>query len=169
MEDTVDITPYLESLGISLVEQSASQVAVTAIIEQKETKAFDFPTSDIKISGLPSEYELNFSADTLTVNVRERREDMETLTQDNIEALLDVTDLTPGTYTRQLTINLPGDKYEVLGIVNVQFVIVDKTLHVQEEDVQPTNPNDEQDGNADDEEDNRSEDDEQPDDTGRTE
>ncbi len=169
MEDTVDITPYLESLGISLVEQSASQVAVTAIIEQKETKAFDFPTSDIKISGLPSEYELNFSADTLTVNVRALREDMETFTQDNIEALLDVTDLTPGTYTRQLTINLPGDKYEVLGIVNVQFVIVDKTLHVQEEDVQPTNPNDEQDGNADDEEDNRSEDDEQPDDTGRTE
>ena len=56
-----------------------------------------------------------------------------------------------------------------MGIVNVQFVIVDKTLHVQEEDVQPTNPNDEQDGNADDEEDNRSEDDEQPDDTGRTE
>ena len=169
MEDTVDITPYLESLGISLVEQSASQVAVTAIIEQKETKAFDFPTSDIKISGLPSEYELNFSADTLTVNVRALREDMETFTQDNIEALLDVTDLTPGTYTRQLTINLPEDKYEVLGIVNVQFVIVDKTLHVQEEDVQPTNPNDEQDGNADDEEDNRSEDDEQPDDTGRTE
>lgn len=169
MEDTVDITPYLESLGISLVEQSASQVAVTAIIEQKETKAFDFPTSDIKISGLPSEYELNFSAETLTVNVRALREDMETFTQDNIEALLDVTDLTPGTYTRQLTINLPGDKYEVLGIVNVQFVIVDKTLHVQEEDVQPTNPNDEQDGNADDEEDNRSEDDEQPDDTGRTE
>lgn len=169
MEDTVDITPYLESLGISLVEQSASQVAVTVIIEQKETKAFDFPTSDIKISGLPSEYDLNFSAETLTVNVRALREDMETFTPDNIEALLDVTDLTPGTYTRQLTINLPGDKYEVLGIVNVQFVIVDKTLHVQEEDVQPTNPDDEQTGNADDEEDNRSEDDEQPDDTGRTE
>ncbi len=148
IEDTVDITPYLDALGISLVEPSASQVAVTVIIEQKETKAFDFPTADIKISGLPTEYELNFSAETLSVNVRALGEDMETLTQENIEALLDVTDLTPGTYTRQLTINLPGDKYEAVGIVNVQFVILDKRLQVEEGDVQPSNPDNGQDENT---------------------
>lgn len=154
IEDTVDITPYLDSLGISLVEPSASQVAVTVIIEQKETKAFDFPTANIKISGLPSEYELSFSAETLSVNVRALGEDMETLTLENIEALLDVTDLTPGTYTRQLTINLPGDKYEAVGIVNVQFVIVDKTLQVEDGGIQPTNPDDEQDENVDGDDDN---------------
>lgn len=148
IEDTVDITPYLDALGISLVEPSASQVAVTAIIEQKETKAFDFPTADIKISGLPAEYELNFSAETLSVNVRALGEDMETLTQENIEALLDVTDLTPGTYTRQLTINLPGDKYEAVGIVNVQFVILDRRLQVEDGDVQPSNPDNGQDENT---------------------
>ncbi len=169
MEDTVDITPYLESLGISLVEPNAGQVAVTVIIEQKETKAFDFPTSNIKISGLPSEYGLDFSAETVSVNVRALGEDMETLTLENMEALLDVTDLTPGTYTRQLTINLPGDKYEVMGIVNVQFVIADKTLQVEDGEVRPTNPDDEQDGNANDEEDNRQQDEEQPEDNGRTE
>ncbi len=157
MEDTVDITPYLDALGISLVEQSASQVAVTVIIEQKETKAFDYPTSNIKITGLPSEYELNFSAETLSVNVRALGEHMETLTPENIEALLDVTDLTPGTYTRQLTINLPGDKYETVGIVNAQFTILDKRLQVEDGEVQPTNPDDGQDVNTDDE-------DEQPED-----
>lgn len=157
MEDTVDITPYLDALGISLVEQSASQVAVTVIIEQKETKAFDYPTSNIKITGLPSEYELNFSAETLSVNVRALGEHMETLTPENIEALLDVTDLTPGTYTRQLTINLPGDKYETVGIVNAQFTILDKRLQVEDGEVQPTNPDDGQDVNTDNE-------DEQPED-----
>lgn len=165
-EDTVDITPYLDALGISLVEPSASQVAVTVIIEQKETKAFDYPTANIKISGLPSEYELNFSAETLSVNVRALGEDMETLALENIEALLDVTDLTPGTYTRQLTINLPGDKYEAVGIVNVQFVILDKRLQVEDGEVQPTNPDNGQDENAGDE-------DEEPEDeagdTGETE
>lgn len=165
-EDTVDITPYLDALGISLVEPSASQVAVTVIIEQKETKAFDYPTANIKISGLPSEYELNFSAETLSVNVRALGEDMENLALENIEALLDVTDLTPGTYTRQLTINLPGDKYEAVGIVNVQFVILDKRLQVEDGEVQPTNPDNGQDENAGDE-------DEEPEDeagdTGETE
>lgn len=132
MEDTVDIVPYLEELGISLVEPSASKIAVTVFIEQKETKSFDFPTGSIKISGLPSNYDLDFNAESVNVSVRALGEDMESLKSEDIEALLDVTDLEPGTYTRQLTINLPDDKYELVGIVNIQFVIVDKNQETEE-------------------------------------
>lgn len=144
MEDTVDIMPYLEELGISLVEPSTSKIAVTVIIEQKETKSFDFPASSIKISGLRSDFDLDFNAESVNVSVRALGENMESLKSEDIEALLDVTELEPGTYTRQLTINLPNEKYELVGIVNIQFVIVDKNQATEDGSDQLVDMGDEQ-------------------------
>ena len=139
MESTVDIVPYLEELGISLVEPNASQIAVTVTIEQKETKTVDFPSNNIKVSGLNNEYDLTFNIESVSMTVRALEEDMETLALDQIEVLLDVTDLQPGSYTRLLNVTLPGDKYELIGQVNVQFTIVDRNAETQSE---PINPND---------------------------
>ena len=139
MESTVDIVPYLEELGISLVEPNASQIAVTVTIEQKETKTVDFPSNNIKVSGLNNEYDLTFNIESVSMTVRALEEDMETLALDLIEVLLDVTDLQPGSYTRLLNVTLPGDKYELIGQVNVQFTIVDRNAETQSE---PINPND---------------------------
>lgn len=149
IELTVDIVPYLEELGISLVDESSSQVAVTVIVERKEMRAIDFPTENIKITGLPSEYELTFSADAVSMNIRALGEDMDRLEVGNIEALLDVTDMTPGTYTRQLAITLPEEKYELVGLVSIQFVIVDKNAEAEaeDEDAAPIVPGDNQDEN----------------------
>lgn len=144
MESTIDIVPYLEELGISLVEPSASQIAVTVTIEQKETKTVDFPASSIKVSGLKNEYDLTFNAESVTMTVRALEEDMETLALDQIEVLLDVTDLQPGTYTRLLNVTLPGDKYELIGQVNIQFIIVDRNAETESE---PINPDDNQEEN----------------------
>lgn len=146
MENTIDIVPYLEELGISLVEPSASQIAVTVTIEQKETKTFDFPVGNIKISGLNSEYDLTFNEEAVSMSVRALEEDMESLTPDNIEAVLDVTDLQPGTYTRLLNITLPGDKYELIGQVSVQFAVVDRNAQTESE---PINPDESQEENTD--------------------
>ncbi len=126
VEISIEIMPYLQELGISLVDESANQIAVKALIERKMTKNFDFPVKDTKITGLPSDFELKFSTETLPVNVRALEEDLDTLKLENIEAILDVTDLQPGTYTRQLTINLPGEKFELVSQVNIQFKIIDK-------------------------------------------
>lgn len=139
MESTVDIVPYLEELGIYLVEPNASQIAVTVTIEQKETKTVDFPSNNIKVSGLNNEYDLTFNIESVSMTVRALEEDMETLALDQIEVLLDVTDLQPGSYTRLLNVTLPGDKYELIGQVNVQFTIVDRNAETQSE---PINPND---------------------------
>ena len=139
MESTVDIVPYLEELGISLVEPNASQIAVTVTIEQKETKTVDFPSNNIKVSGLNNEYDLTFNIESVSMTVRALEEDMETLALDQIEVLLDVTDLQPGSYTRLLNVTLPGEKYELIGQVNVQFTIVDRNAETQSE---PINPND---------------------------
>ncbi|MEY8390599.1 hypothetical protein D3Z36_05380 [Lachnospiraceae bacterium] len=126
VEVSIEIVPYLQEMGISLVDDTANQIAVKAIIEQKSTKKFNLPVKDIKITGLSSSYELEFSAETVPINVRALEEDMEGLKPEDIEVILDVTELQPGTYTRQLMINLPGDKYELVSQVNLQFNIVDK-------------------------------------------
>ncbi len=152
IELTVDIAPYLEDMGISLVDESSSQVAVTVIMERKEMRAFDLPSGNIKITGLPSEYELTFSADTVSMNIRALGEDMDKLEVKDIEALLDVTDMEPGTYTRQLAINLPGEKYELMGLVSIQFIIVDKNAETQVEDASPIIPGDNRDENEDEDE-----------------
>lgn len=163
IELTVDIAPYLEELGISLVDEGNSQIAVTVIVERKEMRAIDFPSENIKITGLPSEYELTFNADAVSMNIRALGEDMDRLEVGNIEALLDVTDMTPGTYTRQLAITLPEEKYELVGLVSIQFVIVDKNAEAEDEDedVTPIVPGDNQDENE-----GGAEDDESGDDSG---
>ena len=150
LETTVDIKPYLEELHVSLVDDNTGQIAVTAIIEQKQTKTFEFPTGNIRITGLNSQYELNFGVDLVSLNVRALEENLQTLTSENIEALLDVTDLQPGTYTRQLSISFPGDKYELMGLANIQFTIIDKNQQLEEEDGRPMNPNERPDANTDD-------------------
>lgn len=140
VELTVDIAPYLEGLGISLVDESNSQIAVTVTVERKEIRAFEFPTENIKITGLPADYELTFNADTVSLNIRALEEDLEALVLENIQVLLDVTDMEPGTYTRRVDITLPGEKYELVGLVNIQFVIVDKNQEIDEDNALPINP-----------------------------
>ncbi len=133
VETSIDLTPYLKEMGVSLVDDTANQVAVKAIVERKETRIFNFDTKDIKITGLSNAYELTFGGTTTTVpiNVRALEEDMDALEPKNIEVILDVTDLVPGTHTRQLTINLPGDKYELMNSVSVQVTITDKNAATQ--------------------------------------
>lgn len=133
VETSIDITPYLKEMGISLVDESTNQVAVKVVIERKETKTFNFPVENIKITGLSSDYELEFSGVTVPLNVRALGEDMDTLELENIDVIVDVTDLQPGTYTRQLTVTLPGEEYELVNLVNVQVTIVDKNAQTEED------------------------------------
>ena len=133
VETSIEIMPYLQELGIALVDENTNKIAVKAIIERKATKIFNYQTKDIKITGLPSNFEVTFSADTVAVNVRALEEDLDVLEENNIEAILDITDLEPGTYTRQLTITLPGEKYELVSQVNVQITITDQDAAVEED------------------------------------
>lgn len=136
VEVTIDITPYLDAAGISLVDASSNQIAVKALIEQKELKTFHVPVEKIKLTGLKDNYELTYSEDTVSVKVRALKEHMNTLKTDDIGAVLDVDGLEPGTYTRQLTITLPDDKFESIESVQIQFVIEDKDAEPERPDVQ---------------------------------
>ncbi len=148
VEASIEIMPYLQELGISLVDENTNKIAVKAIIERKAAKIFNYQTKDIKITGLPSNFEVAFSADTVPVNVRALEEDLDALEEKNIEAILDITDLEPGTYTRQLAITLPEEKYELVSQVNVQITIRDKNAVAEDEDNDSSSKEDESTGSG---------------------
>lgn len=161
IETTVDISPYLEELGISLVDEGSGQIAVTAVIEQKQTKSFDLLTDDIKITGLDSRYELSFGDEKVTLSIRALGENMDAFSMEDVEAVLNVGNLAPGTYMGQLAVTLPGEQYELARAVNVQYTIVDKNAPQEGEDADMPNPGEGQDENED-----ENQDDEQDNDTG---
>lgn len=163
VDTTIDITPYLMD-GISLADETANQIAVKVLIEQKESRVFNLPTENIKITGLSSDYEISYNAKTVPITVRALKEDMDTLQSEAIDAVLDVTDLAPGIHTLQLAVTLPGEQYELVSNVNVQITIEDKTAVSEEPGNNGNTPNtgqdeEQQDGtdgrdSQDDEEDN---------------
>ncbi len=125
VETTIDITPYLAE-GISLVDESANQIAVKALIARKESKVFNLPVESINISGLPDNYELIYNATAVPVTIRASQEDIEGFDVGTIQASLDVSGMEPGTYTQELQLLINDEKYEIVGTTSVQITIKDK-------------------------------------------
>lgn len=136
VEVTVDIKPYLEEAGISLVDETSSQIAIKALIEQKETKTFHLPVEKIQVNGLNEDYEIVYSGNTVSISVRALKEYMETLQTENIQTVLDVSDLAPGTHTLELEITLPDERFELTGSVSLQVIIEDKNAEPEEPEVE---------------------------------
>ncbi len=95
--------------------------------------AVNIPADVINIDGVSKDVETSID---LTPYLKEMGvslvDDNDALESKNIEVILDVTDLVPGTHTRQLTINLPGDKYELINSVSVQVTITDKNAATED-------------------------------------
>lgn len=148
IETTVDITPYLGDGGVSLVDDTANQVVVKVLIEQKESKVFHLPVESIKINGLKQDYELSFQGSTVSVTVRALKEYMDTLQNGSIKAELDVEDLEPGVHTLPLTVTLPDDKFELPDTINVQVTIEDKNAPPEINQDETEQPGDDNSGNS---------------------
>lgn len=136
VEVTIDIKPYLEEAGISLVDETSSQIAIKALIEQKESKTFHLPVEKIQVNGLNQNYEIAYAGNTVSVSVRALKEYMETLQTENIQAILDVSDLAPGTHTQELEITLPDERFELTGPVSLQITIEDKNAEPETPEVE---------------------------------
>lgn len=125
-EVSIDITPYLAEAGVSLVDDTANQIVVRVLIEQKETKVFNIPVEKIQITGLNQDYELTYSGSSVPVSVRALKEHMDTLEIGSISASADVTNLEPGSHTIELTVTLPGEQFEQTETARIQITIEDK-------------------------------------------
>ncbi len=125
MDTTIDITPYLGE-GISLVDETANQIAVKVMIERKESTVFNIDVKNIKVNNLLSTYELKYTGSTISVTVRALKEYMDGLKAKDLVAEIDVANLPPGTHLVPVALTLPSNQYEMVGTVNVQVSITDR-------------------------------------------
>ena len=151
VENTIYIEQYLPE-GVSLVDEEGNQVAVKALIVQKQSRVFNFPVANINIEGLRDSYELTYNANVtaLPLTIRASQEDIDAFDIGSVQASIDVKNLEPGLHTVQLEITINNDKYEVVESVSVQINIRDKEAENQDE----TDDADSGNGNTSDNEDN---------------
>lgn len=151
VENTIYIEQYLPE-GVSLVDEEGNQVAVKALIVQKQSRVFNFPVANINVEGLRDSYELTYNANVtaLPLTIRASQEDIDAFDIGSVQASIDVKNLEPGLHTVQLEITINNDKYEVVERVSVQINIRDKEAENQDE----TNDADSGNGNTSDNEEN---------------
>ena len=123
VENSIDITPYLNELGVSLVNPEENKIAVRVIVERLEVIDLELSTDDLTVLNRPEDYDISFGSQTVTIPVRGRSGELENLTLSQVRGSVDLYDLEPGTHTVEVTVTLP-DHFQVMGTVTIQVHIM---------------------------------------------
>lgn len=106
-ERTIDILPYLPD-GVSLAEETASNVVVTIYVEQDGVKTIDVQAESIKVNNLSDKLKISYEPDAeVSLNFTGKEELLETL--DITAAVsIDLKSYTePGTYEVPIIVDVP--------------------------------------------------------------
>lgn len=132
VENSIDVTPYLEQLGVMLLNPEENKIAVKAIVERLETKSMELSVNSIEVLNLNEDYELRFGTGSVTVLVRGRSEALQDFTVAELIATLDLEGIEPGDYNREVQLKVP-EPYQVIGTVTVQIHVVEKGTEPEED------------------------------------
>ena len=102
---SVDLSKFLPD-GVTLASDQTKQITVTLVIEGKTAKAFAVPVKNITVKNLPSNYQLDFNADTVTVNLLGFEEDFANINPDDITGTIDASSL--GTGVQSVAVSVDG-------------------------------------------------------------
>lgn len=121
VENTIDITPYLEE-GVSLVNPEENKIAVKALVERLEVKNLDLPVDKLEELNIQEGYEAIYNTSVIVIPVRGRSVELENLTEADIRASIDLNNLEPGMH--RVTVDIILDvRYQVVGTVTIQVTI----------------------------------------------
>lgn len=126
VEQTVDITRYLPE-GITLVDENAGQIVVTAKIEEEGTRTINMLVSSIRISNLAQDLEVSYEPDAeISLQFRGEEEALEVLDISNAVSV-DLSVYTKaGTYDIPVSVNTP-DGIEMVSEPVVSLTLSEKT------------------------------------------
>lgn len=130
-ERIIDISPYLPD-GVSLVEENASSVVMTILIEQPGVKNYEVSTSSITVNNLAENLELSYGAVDLEIQVKGPAEVLKVFTVAK-KVSIDLKNYqTPGIYLVPVAVELP-DGCTLLDTEEVEIILEKKTEDDQEE------------------------------------
>lgn len=101
---SVDLSKFLPD-GVTLASDQTKQITVTLVIEGKTAKAFAVPVKNITVKNLPSNYQLDFNADTVTVNLLGFEEDFADISPDDMAGTIDASSLGAGTQSVAVSVD----------------------------------------------------------------
>lgn len=127
----IDLKEYLPE-GVSLAGEE-SQITVTIKVEPLEIKDIVLGSDDIRQVGASSHYSYQFDRDQITVRIKGLEEDLDQLTEESLEAEVDVSDMGPGTHTAGVSFQL-GAAYELVSCDPLQIIVHDRTEESRETD-----------------------------------
>lgn len=127
VEETVNITSYLPE-GVSLVDENAGNVKITAAIEQEGTRTIDFLVSSIIINDLSDDLTVSYKPDAeIAFTFSGEQSRLDSLDISNAVSV-DMEGYTqPGTYDVPVTIALP-DGITLTSKVTVQLTLEKKQV-----------------------------------------
>ena len=120
-DTSVDITTYLPD-GVTLEDASETQVTISVALLSKESRTYKISTANLTINGLSSGLTGQFDGDTITAEVTGFASDLDKLKASEITGFADANQLTEGTHTVNVTLNLDMDTYQV-GNVTAQLIL----------------------------------------------
>ncbi len=125
VENSIDITPYVEALDAMLLNPDENKIAVIAFIERLEVKDIEIPVSNIELLNENADYRTTFGTGSITVQVRGRKELLESYEGIGITASVDLTGVEPGDHILQVQLRVPMP-YQAVGITTVQVHVAEK-------------------------------------------
>ena len=119
-EVIIDLDKYLPE-NVELAD-SNSKIHVTLKVEPLETRTIELKTSKIRQVGASSHYSYQYDRDAIRLNIKGLKEDLDQLTEDSLEAEVDVSDMGPGTHPGTVTFEL-GAAYELVSQDDLQIIV----------------------------------------------
>ena len=130
-ERMVDVSPYLPD-RVTLVEENASSVVVTILIEQPGVKNYEVSTSSITVKNLANDLEISYRAVDLEIQVKGPAEILKVFTLAK-KVSIDLKEYQDaGTYLVPVVVELP-DGCTLVDREEVEIILEKKTEDDQEE------------------------------------
>lgn len=118
----LDLNNYLPP-STAIVPNAQSEVTVTLKVEPLTTKSYTLNLAELASRGTDPDYEYTFSRDSVDVNIRGLKEDLDTLDVSDLNAVLDMTGLEPGTHPGKLAFEV-GEEFEVVNYSDFDVMVV---------------------------------------------
>ena len=122
-EVTIDLNKSLPE-NVELADPN-SKIRVTLKVEPLETRNIALKTSKIRQVGASSRYSYQYDRDSINLSIKGLKEDLDQLTDDSLEAEVDVSDMGPGTHPGTVTFEL-GAAYELVSQDDLQIIVHDR-------------------------------------------
>ncbi|MCD7982531.1 MAG: hypothetical protein LUF32_09575 [Clostridiales bacterium] len=115
--------------GVSLADGEKEEITVILEIEAQTTVEVEMPTDNITVSGLAEGLSLSYDSDTVAVTITGYADDLDSVSGEDLTAVLDASGLQTGTYEVGLT--LEGD-YAETAAATVSVTVTDDSTEEEE-------------------------------------